>query len=189
MSSVFRIGVAIGRGRGYIPALASTPLPYRIAVLCYLFDEAGRVLLLHRAKPPNFELYSPIGGKLEQAEGESPTACAVREIAEEAGIDVPIEDLRLAGIVSERSYEDSGHWLIFCYEVTRPVRVDRTTLNEGRLEWHALDRLADLRIPTTDHEIIWPQFLAHRGGGFFMVHIDCANGNLRWSVEQSTLGA
>ena len=54
------------------------PLPYKIAVLCYLFDREGRVLLLHRERPPNRGLYSPVGGKLEQSLGESPTACAIR---------------------------------------------------------------------------------------------------------------
>ena len=37
-------------------------LPYRIAVLCYLYDEHGKQLLLHRIKPPNADRYSPIGG-------------------------------------------------------------------------------------------------------------------------------
>ena len=59
------------------------PLPYQVAVLCYLFDEQARVLLIHRRKPPNQDLYSPIGGKLQQPSGESPTACAVREIGED----------------------------------------------------------------------------------------------------------
>ncbi len=33
------------------------PLPYKIAVLCYLFDEQGRVLLLHRKKQPNLDYW------------------------------------------------------------------------------------------------------------------------------------
>ena len=47
-----------------------SPLPYKIAVLCYVFDEVGRVLLLHRRKRPNPGMYSPIGGKLEVEIGE-----------------------------------------------------------------------------------------------------------------------
>lgn len=164
--------------------LVSTALPYRIAVLCYLFDAQGRVLLLHRAKPPNADLYSPIGGKLEQHLGESPTGCAIREIKEEADIDVTAEDLRLAGIVSECSYEGQGHWLLFCYEVTRPVEVVRTHLHEGRLEWHTLENVSNLSIPESDRKIIWPAFLSHRGG-FFMVHIDCKGPEMSWIVEQS----
>lgn len=153
-------------------------------MLAYLFDKQGRILLLHRAKPPNFELYSPIGGKLEQHLGESPTTCAIREIKEEADIDVAAEDLRLAGIVSECSYEGQGHWLLFCYEVTRPVEVVRTHLDEGRLEWHSLDDVMNLSIPETDRKIIWPVFLEHRGG-FFMVHIDCTGPELAWTIQQA----
>ena len=36
---------------------AVTPtLPYKIAVLCYLYDDAGHVLMLHRRKAPNAHL-------------------------------------------------------------------------------------------------------------------------------------
>src|ERR1035437_3474557 len=61
-------------------------IPYKIAVLAYIFNAEGKLLLLHRKKPPNQDLYSPIGGKLEQQIGESPYACALREIAEEVGV-------------------------------------------------------------------------------------------------------
>ena len=46
------------------------PLPYRIAVLCYLYDDEGRVLLLHRDQQPNIGMYSPVGGKVDIASGE-----------------------------------------------------------------------------------------------------------------------
>jgi 8-oxo-dGTP diphosphatase len=159
-------------------------LPYKIAVLCYLFDAEGRTLLLHRAKPPNFELFSPIGGKLEQDVGESPTACAVREIKEEVGLDVSPDDLHLTGIVSERAYEGNGHWLLFCYEVLGPVELASMDCPEGTLEWHELDHVMNLRIPESDREVIWPAFLKHRGG-FFMVHLDCSDKQLSWHYEQS----
>jgi len=161
------------------------PHPYRIAVLCYLYDQAGRLLLLHRARPPNFELFSPIGGKLEFELGESPTACALREIEEEAGLQLHPHDLSLVGIVSERSYEDSGHWMLFCFEVTRPVEVEAGEHDEGRLEWHPVEAVDQLNIPETDRRIIWPAFLEHRGGGFFMVHIECADGRLEWRFDES----
>ena len=159
-------------------------LPYRIAVLCYLFDKEGRLLLLHRRKPPNLDRYSPIGGKLEQASGESPAACAVREIHEEVGLRVEVDDLHLTGIVSEAGYEGVGHWLMFLYELTRPVSVDRMSFDEGTLEWFALQDIAGLPIPETDQQVIWPQFLAHRGG-FFVAHIDCDGPSFTWRLEQS----
>jgi len=41
-----------------------TDLPYKIAVLCYLYDEHDQLLLLHRLKEPNAGNYSPIGGEI-----------------------------------------------------------------------------------------------------------------------------
>lgn len=160
-------------------------LPYKIAALCYLFDERGRVLLLHRVKPPNRDLYSPIGGKLEQALGESPAQCARREIKEEAGLDVALTDLHLTGIVSENAYLGETHWLMFLYEVTRPVAIapEAMSFDEGQLEWHDADKIEDLPIPLTDRGVIWPMFWEHRGG-FFAAHIDCQTQPMRYRVEQ-----
>lgn len=158
-------------------------IPYKIAVLCYLFDAQGRVLLLHRCKPPNQDLYSPIGGKLEQAIGESPTACAVREIFEETGLTVGVQELHLTGIVSETAYLNQTHWLMFLYELTHPVELERTTFAEGQLEWHEPESLGRLAIPQTDRDIIWPLYWKYRGR-FFAVHIDCRGDRLLAQLEQ-----
>lgn len=165
------------------PETPDPPLPYRIAVLVYLFDQHGRVLLLHRLRPPNRDLCSPIGGKLEQDIGESPTACAVREIAEETGLAVTADHLHLTGIVSERGYEHQCHWLMFLYELTRPVDLPETEIDEGRLAWHTVDSIDHLPIPETDRTVIWPLFWANRGG-FFMAHIDCDGPAMTWRLEQ-----
>jgi len=161
----------------------SKTLPYKIATLCYLFDAAGRVLLLHRHKAPNRDLYSPIGGKLEVTLGESPTQCALREISEEAGLELASSDLHLTGIVSEQGYQDTTHWLMFLYEVKLPVTVSRTSFNEGTLEWFEPAKIEQLDLPQTDREVIWPLFWRYRGA-FFMAHIRCDQDKLTWSLEQ-----
>ena len=158
-------------------------LPYKIATLCYLFDEDGNVLLLHRKRPPNQDLYSPPGGKLEQSIGESPTACALREIKEEIGLELSADDLHLTGIVSESGFDDRMHWLMFLYEVTHPVKVERTTFDEGTLDWVNPEEIQNLPIPATDKEVIWPLFWQYRKQ-FFMAHINCHNGQLDWHLEQ-----
>ena len=142
------------------------------------------MLLLHRCKPPNADLYSPIGGKLEQAVGESPTACAIREIHEETGLVVDAADLHLTGLVSEAAYEHQTHWLMFLYEVIRPVQLQATTFDEGTLEWHEPNRIDSLSIPDSDRQIIWPLFWKHRGG-FFAAHLDCTGDQLTWTLEQA----
>ncbi|MCC6659683.1 MAG: NUDIX domain-containing protein [Phycisphaerales bacterium] len=176
----------------------SAPLPYRIACLCDLRDERGRVLLLRRAKAPNLGLCSPIGGKLDTASGESPAECARREIREEAGIEVPIERLHLIGLVSEAGYEGSGHWLMFVYRVLGPVRVEARDIREGRLEWFEPAEIDGLPLPETDRRVIWPLIRDHEppvpfgaGGvegrpGYFAVHIDCRGPEMVWRVQQST---
>jgi 8-oxo-dGTP diphosphatase len=168
----------------------SGAIAYKIAVLVYIFNDAGQLLLLHRVKPPNKDLYSPIGGKLEQGLGESPYACALREIQEEIEITLGLEDIRLLGMVSERAYPRSaasgegmtlaGHWLMFCFEVIRPLNFAARQMNEGRLEWVEVEAVNGLEIPKTDQEVIWPLVREHsvmlggkRAGDFFSVHIDC----------------
>jgi 8-oxo-dGTP diphosphatase len=163
--------------------MTDAPLPYKIAVLCDLRDADGRVLLIHRAKAPNQGLYSPIGGKLDTHTGESPAQCARREIMEEAGIEVPLDRLRLVGMVSEHAYQGETHWLMFVYRVVGSVSVTEQTIREGRLEWKSPNEIPDLPLPETDRRILWPLIL-RSSGRFFAVHIDCSGDALRWTVEQ-----
>ncbi len=163
--------------------MSQTPLPYRIAVLCYLFDSEGRVLLLHRRKPPNQELFSPVGGKLDQSIGESPTTCALREVREETGLEISPDKLHLTGIISEAGFNDAMHWLMFLYEVTEPVTVTRKRFDEGTLEWYEPAEIDTLPIPETDRQVIWPMFWKYRGK-FFMAHLDCHNDEIKWELQQ-----
>lgn len=114
--------------------------------------------------------------------------CAKREIEEEAGIEVPIQDLHLLGIVAERAYEGAGHWLMFVYRVIPPVVVAEREIREGRLGWFEESEITGLPLPETDRKVIWPLIRANEGRdggphGFFSVHIDCTD-ELRWMVEQ-----
>jgi 8-oxo-dGTP diphosphatase len=161
-------------------------LPYKIAVLCYLYDQDNRLLLLHRNKEPNLGNFSPIGGKLEASIGESPHACAIREIHEESGVVVTPSDIRLSGMLAETAFEGETHWLIFLYEVTRPIDVAEISsmeIDEGSLTWVAIEDVESHNIPNTDREIIWPLVKQHRGG-FFAVDIDCSSRPFAWEVKE-----
>ena len=161
-------------------------LPYKIAVLCYLYDRDDRLLLLCRNKEPNAGNFSPIGGKLEASIGESPHACAIREIHEESGVVVAPSDLRLSGMLAETAFKGETHWLIFLYEVTRPIDVAEISsmeIDEGSLSWVAIEDVESCNIPKTDREIIWPLVKQHRGG-FFAVDIDCSSDPFAWVVKE-----
>jgi hypothetical protein len=81
------------------------------------------------------------------------------------------------GVVSEKGYQGHVHWLIFLFETTRlidPALIPENEFDEGRLEWVALGEVEQQNIPWTDRHIMWPAVRKHKGGGFFMVHIDCS---------------
>ncbi len=156
-------------------------LPYRLATLIYIFDDAGRTLLLERTRSPNRGLLSPLGGKLEADVGESPYQCAARELAEEGDVHVPVSSLRLMGMVAERGFEGKGHWLMFCFELLEPIFPAERQMPEGALRWVPMNALEQENIPQTDREIIWPMVRTHsmRLGNpkpeIFSVFIDCTD--------------
>ena len=172
------------------PRYEPSALPYRMAVLCYLWTEDDRLLMLHRRKHPNPDMYSPIGGKMEIAVGETPHECARREIHEEAGILVPEDQLRLIAMVAEKAYQDQMHWMLFCFEVTRPIdpaELPRSEFEEGVLEWIPVDEVENLNIPETDREVLWPMLRPRRRrGGFLMLEIDCSGVSLVWKVVEDS---
>lgn len=161
-------------------------LPYKIATLIYAFNEQDEVLLIERAQEPNRGFWSPSGGKLKTELGESPYACAAREIGEELGLAVTARDLHLAGLISEHGYQGQTHWLMFLFEIKRRLTAVPPAHAEGRFQFFPRSELASLKIPQTDREQIWPWFWAHRGG-FFAAHCHChPDGRNDWTLEEST---
>lgn len=162
-------------------------LPYRVATLLYCFNSRDEVLLLERAQEPNKGLWSPCGGKLHQDAGESPYLCACREVHEELGVMLTAKDLHLTGLVSEDGYQGQSHWLMFLFEVKPKLSALPPPHHEGRFEFFSKERLAELKIPQTDRERIWPWFWQYRGG-FFAAHCHCrSDGGNDWELEESVL--
>ncbi|MBN9692145.1 MAG: NUDIX domain-containing protein [Verrucomicrobia bacterium] len=160
-------------------------LPHRISTLLYCFNAADEVLLLQRIKEPNRGLWSPPGGKLESTLGESPHACAAREANEELGLSMRPEDFSLTGIVSEQGYQGQAHWLMFLFELRSRLEAIPPVHREGSFAFFHREALADLAIPATDREQIWPLFWRHRGG-LFVAHCQCdPAGPHTWTVAES----
>ncbi len=161
-------------------------LPYKISTLLYCFNPQDEVLLMERAQEPNLGLWSPCGGKLHTDVGESPYACACREAQEELGLTLSAGDLHLTGLVSEHGYAGQSHWLMFLFEVKRRIEKLPPPHREGRFEFFQPAEVAQLKLPQTDRERLWPWFWQHRGG-FFAAHCVCQpNGVNEWALEEST---
>lgn len=137
-------------------------LPYKISTLVYIRNAAGELLLMQRNKAPNYGLWSPIGGKLEQSTGESPYEAAMRETQEEIGLHLKDGDLHLFSMIAEKNYEDRMHWLMFLFDCKVTVDQLPPAMNEGIFAFHRPDELNRLPIPATDRESLWPVYFHHR---------------------------
>ncbi|MDM5153003.1 NUDIX domain-containing protein [Bacillus sp. DX1.1] len=65
--------------------------------LCFIRRDYD-ILMLNREKAPLQGLWNGVGGKMEQS--EAPTACIVREIEEETGIQVTEQNITYKGTLS-----------------------------------------------------------------------------------------
>ena len=162
----------------------SANLDHKIAVLVFIENAAGQQLLLRRAKPPNLDCWTPIGGKLETKTGESPFECAVRETAEETGHKITTTDLHLFGMIAEKAYEGESHWLLFLFRCTQPIAALPPPMDEGHFAFFSRTAVDELDLPATDRTALWPIYDQHRDG-FVALRADCdPNHNLAITVEQ-----
>jgi 8-oxo-dGTP diphosphatase len=161
-------------------------LTYKIAVLVFLENAAGDHLLLLRAKPPNLGVWSPIGGKLETAIGESPFECAVRETREETGFEIEAGDLHLFAMIAEKAYEGESHWLMFLFRCRRPIAGLPVDCVEGKFGFFTREAIRSLAIPETDRRALWPIYDQYRDR-FVALKADCAPGQpVRVDIEDIT---
>ena len=160
-------------------------LPYKISVLVFIENDAGEQLLMLRAKQPNLGVWTPIGGKLEMATGESPFDCAVRETAEETGLSILPQDLHLFAIIAEKAYQGETHWLMFLFRCLRPIHALPPDITEGRFAFFSRDAIAALPIPETDKAALWPIYDQYRDS-FIAMKADCSRSPIKVTVEQIT---
>ena len=150
-------------------------LPYRISTLVYVENTKGEILLIQRRKSPNFGLWSPIGGKLEMATGESPFEAARREVEEEIGLQLSDEDMHLFGMIAEKGYENSCHWLMFLFVAHPAISELPPEIDEGAFGFFSRQEINELPIPETDREALWAIYDEYRDG-FVSLRADCSSG-------------
>ncbi len=150
----------------------NTSLPFKISALVFVKDAQGRQLLIKRKKAPNLGCWSPIGGKLDMATGESPYECARRETEEEIGLKLDDADLHCFGYISEKSYEGAGHWLMFLFDCQKPLSQLPEEIHEGHFRFFERAAIDDLPIPETDRTLLWPYYDQYKEG-FIGLRANC----------------
>ena len=137
----------------------------KLATLVYV-RRPGQTLMLHRVKKAgdiHRGKWNGLGGKFEP--GESPEACAIREVREEA--DLTIRNPELRGLLTFPQFRPDEDWYAFVF-VTRDFSGALIDAPEGELAWIDDERLLDLPLWPGDRVFIpWLDQERFFSGRFF----------------------
>ncbi|RCK80825.1 MAG: Mutator mutT protein (7,8-dihydro-8-oxoguanine-triphosphatase) [Candidatus Ozemobacter sibiricus] len=143
----------------------------KLATLCYL-RQNGKTLMLHRIKKQNDiheGKWNGLGGKFEP--GETPEACARREIYEESGLKA--RRLELKGFITFPEFARLEDWYVFVFVVPE-FEGDLKVSPEGVLRWIPDAEL--FNIPLWDGDRIFLPWLDRPG--FFSARFTYKAGRL-----------
>lgn len=143
----------------------------KLATLCYVKRD-GQTLMIYRNKKPNDMhkgKWNGLGGKFEP--GETPEACAIREIYEESGLRVVEPELR--GFLTFPAFSDDEDWYAFVFVATE-FTGQLIDSPEGDLHWIDDDKVLDLNLWPGDR--IFLKWLTQ--DSFFSGRFDYDDGNL-----------
>jgi len=126
-------------------------------VLVVARTPSPQVLLIQRGRPPFEGAWAIPGGFLEPHERVA--TCAVRELAEETGIQVLESDLLLVGIYDAPGRDPRGRVITVAYVVVVPAPVEVQGGDDAaRAAWFPVESLPPLAF---DHDVIIRDSLAH----------------------------
>ena len=110
----------------------------------------------------------------------------MRETKEETGLQIIEADLHLFACVSEKNYENAGHWLMFLFNCKKELSYLPIDGDEGEFEFFPRSLIESMVIPPSDQNLIWPLFDNYSESGFAVVRTDCTDpNNLEIKVEES----
>ncbi len=115
-----------------------------LTTLCYL-ERDDEYLMLHRISKKNDinkDKWIGVGGHLE--DDESPEECIKREILEETGYDIPLEELEFRAVVTFVSQK--GDYELMSLFTAKAPDSEPKECDEGKLEWVAKDKVYDLNL-------------------------------------------
>jgi 8-oxo-dGTP diphosphatase len=129
-------------------------MEYPLKFTVCLLTRGDHVLMLHRRRPPNQGLWNGVGGRIEA--GETPLACALREIEEETGY--RLDTARFCGILTWEGFETPNGGL---YIFTAPAPPGAARPNaEGELDWKPVPWLFSAAEVVSNWHVAGPPVLA-----------------------------
>ncbi|GHE56305.1 DNA hydrolase [Streptomyces longispororuber] len=102
----------------------------------------GSVLLIERGWPPYEGAWALPGGHVDP--GETSRAAAARELKEETGIRVAVDELRQLGVWDSPARDPRGRYVTVAYTVLVPAGTPATAGDDARTaRWWPLDALPE----------------------------------------------
>lgn len=114
-----------------------------------------KILLLYRigSRVVGNSYTGAAGGHIETEEYRDPKACVLRELQEETGLTVDaLDNFRLRYITMRLKDGEIRQNYYYFAELKDGASVNDS--NEGRLEWHDMNALADLPMPVTARHVV-----------------------------------
>jgi 8-oxo-dGTP diphosphatase len=118
----------------------------KLATLCYV-KQNGKTLMLHRVKKANdvhAGKWNGLGGKLEP--GESPEQCIIREVREEAGLEIARPRYHGLLIFADFAGDDWFVWVFTSDEFSGEL----IESSEGHLKWIPNEEVTSLNLWPSD---------------------------------------
>ncbi len=118
--------------------------PEYLTTLCYL-ERGDSYLMMHRIskkKDINKDKWIGVGGHFE--EGESPEECIKREILEETGYDIPLEEIEYRAVITFIS--DKGDYELMSLFTAKAPEGEPIPCDEGVFEWVPKEKVSSLNI-------------------------------------------
>ena len=135
------------------------------STLCYLENDRGEYLMLHRVKKKNDvnqDKWIGVGGKFE--ENESPDECLLREVREETG--VTLTSWKFRGVVT---FLTDGGWdgeYMYLFTADGWEGTFADNCSEGVLEW--VDKARVPQLPVWEGDKIFLRLLAEEHPPFLL---------------------
>ena len=151
------------RDAGERPAAPTTIVPTTLVFV----RRDGHTLMIRKASGRHAGIWNGLGGKMES--GETPEACARREVFEESGLEIQTLDLR--GTIVFPRFDDGIDRYVWVFLAT--ARGEPRESSEGPLAWVPTERIAGLRIHEGDRVFLpW----LDRPGRVFSARFDYRGG-------------
>lgn len=130
------------------------PVAPLVGVAAAVFDDAGRVLLVQRGRPPRAGSWGLPGGLLEV--GERLVEGAAREVSEECGVAIAIGGI--AGVFEPITQDDAGrieyHYVVIDFWASYVGGVATAQDDAAAVAWVSMDQLGSYDLHPDSRQVV-----------------------------------